>query len=149
MEEDIQKQILEELRHQTVMFKKATRSSMIAIAFFLVLVVITMVLTPFIQRISRGPSTRTTRADSWHEVRSLWDQGESDEADKMLDRLIKKYPNYWYGYAILGSFHQGLGKFKEAEDAYAKAYDLFPSEENKKTLDAIRIVLRKNTTANK
>jgi hypothetical protein len=31
-----------------------------------------------------------------------------------------------------------LGNFKEAEKAYQKAYDFFPSEENKRLLDAIQ-----------
>ena len=149
MAEDMQQQILNELRNQTAMFKKANKTNIIVICIFLVVMALFTGLTPFIPQISRRPSTASPRADSWQEVRSLWDQGESGKADEMLTRLIKKYPNYWYGYALLGSFHQELGKFKEAEDAYAKAYDLFPSEENRKILDAIRTVLRKNATANK
>jgi hypothetical protein len=39
-----------------------------------------------------------------------------------------------------------LGNFKEAEVNYTKAYDLFPTEENKKPLDAIRIVLERKKT---
>ena len=149
MAEDMQQQILDELRSQTAMFRKANKTNTIALCIFMIVIAVLMALTPFIPHISRHPSTSPPRADSWHETRSLWDQGESLKADEMVQRLIKKYPNFWYGYALLGSFHQELGKFKEAEDDYAKAYDLFPTEENRKTLDAIRTVLKKNATANK
>jgi len=149
MAEDMQQQILDELRNQTAMFRKANKINIIVICIFLAVIAISMALTPFIHRISRSSSTSPHRADSWQEARSLLDQGESRKADEMLQRLIKKYPNYWYGYALLGSFHQEHGKFKEAEVNYAKAYDLFPTEENRKTLDAIRTVLKKNATANK
>jgi tetratricopeptide (TPR) repeat protein len=148
MTEDVQ-QILDELRNQTAMFRKVNKTNIIALCIFLLVIAIIMTSTPFIQRISRSSGTSLQRANSWHEVRSLWDQGESGKADEMLSRLIKKYPNYWYGYALLGSFHQELGKFNETEAAYATAYDLFPTEENRKTLDAIRTVLKKNATANK
>lgn len=147
---DMQQQILDELRNQTAMIKEANKLNLIVIYILLAVIAISMVLTPFIiDRISRSSSTSTQRADSWREARSLFEKCESRKADEMLQRLIKKYPNYWYGYALLGSIHQELGEFKEAEDDYAKAYDLFPTEENRKTLDAIRTVLKKNATANK
>ena len=149
MEEDIQKQILEELRRQTAMFKKVTKANTIAIAVFLVLLIISMALTPFIHRMLYSSKASSQRADSWQEARGLLDQGEYQRAQEMLQRLIKKHPDFYYGYAVLGSLHQELGNAKEAEVNYAKAYDLFPTEENKKTLTAIRMVLEKNKPANK
>jgi cytochrome c-type biogenesis protein CcmH/NrfG len=147
--EDMQQQILEELRKQTALFSKTNKTSIIALSVFLVVIVLLMVLTPFIQRISSRPNTCLQPADSWREARSLSDGGDLGKAEEMTQRLIKKYPNYWHGYALLGSFHQQLGEFKEAEKAYSRAYDLFPSEDNKKVLDAIQTVLRRNATANK
>ena len=149
MEEDIQKQILEELRHQTAMVKKVTKANTIAIAVLLTLFVISLALTPFIRNMLNSSNAPSQRSDSWQEARSLLDQGEHQRAQVMLQNLIKKYPAYYYGYAILGSLHQELGNAKEAEVNYAKAYDLFPTDENEKTLRAIRIVLEKNKTANK
>lgn len=146
MAEDTQQQILEELRKQTALFSKTNKTSIIALSGFLVVIVLLMVLTPFIQRVSNRPNTCPQPVDSWRETRSLSDGGELGKAEEMTQRLIKKYPNYWYGYALLGSFHQQLGDFKEAEKSYSKAYDLFPSEENKKVLDAIQTVLRRKLT---
>jgi tetratricopeptide (TPR) repeat protein len=147
---DMQQEILDELRNQTAMVRKVNKTNIIVVCVFLAIIAVVMALTPFLQRSLSSSRASLPRADSWQEARSLWDQGESPKANEMVQRLIKKYPNYWYGYALLGSFHQELGKFKEAEDAYAKAFDLFPTEENKKTLDAIRAALRKNQeTANK
>jgi tetratricopeptide (TPR) repeat protein len=149
MAEDIQQQILDELRSQTVMFGKANKTNIKALCIFVVVTALFIASAALIPHISRRPSISPPRLDSWQEVRSLWDQGESDKANEMLNKLLKKYPKYWYGYALLGSFHQELGNFKEAEEAYAKAYDLFPSEENRKILDAIRVVSREDATANK
>jgi len=149
MEEDIQKQILEELRRQSTMFKKATKTNTIAIALLIVLLVISLALTPFIQRMVYSSRGSSQRADSWQEARGLLEQAQYQGAQDMIQRLIKKHPDFYYGYALLGSLHQELGNAKEAEVNYAKAYDLFPTEENKKTLTAIRMVLEKNKTANK
>jgi tetratricopeptide (TPR) repeat protein len=147
---DMQQEILDELRNQTAMFRKVNKIAIIVICIFLAVIAITMALTPFIQRLSYSPSTSRQYADSWQEVRNLLDQGEHDKADEMTQRLIKKYPDYWYGYAVLGSLHLELGNLKEAETSYAKAYDLLPIDDNKKMLFAIRTVLKKkNTTANK
>jgi cytochrome c-type biogenesis protein CcmH/NrfG len=149
MAEDVQQQILDELRNQTAMFRKVNKINIIALCIFLFVIAIIMTLTPFIQRISRSFPTPPQRADSWQEARSFLDQGEHQRAQEMLQRLIKKHPDFYYGYAVLGSLHQELGNAKEAEVNHAKAYDLFPTEENKKTLTAIRMVLEKNKTANK
>jgi tetratricopeptide (TPR) repeat protein len=149
MAEDVQQQILDELRKQTAISKKVNKINIICICIFLAVIAITMALTPFIQRLSHSPSTCPQRADTWPEVKNLLDQGEHKKADEMTQRLIKKYPNYYYGYAVRGTIHLELGNLQEAEDSYAKAYDLLPIEENEKMLSAIRKVLKKNATANK
>ncbi len=85
--------------------------------------------------------------DSWHYARTLHSDGKLVEAEKMAQRLSKKYQDYDYGYALLGCWNQELGNLKEAESNYAKAYDLFPSEDNEKTLVAIRKALEKKKTS--
>ncbi len=146
---DIQQEILDELRNQTAMVRKTNKISITVVCIFLAVIAISMALTPFIQRMLCSSKVSSQRADSWQEARSLLDQGDHQRAQEMLQRLIKKYPDFYYGYAVLGSLHQELGNVKEAEVNYAKAYDLFPTEENKKTLTAIRMVLERNKTANK
>jgi len=146
---DIQQEILNELRNQTAMFKKANKIIITVLCIFLALIAISMALTPHIQRILYTSKAPSQRSDSWQEARTLLDQGEHQRAQEMLQRLIEKHPDFYYGYAVLGSLYQELGSMKEAESNYAKAYDLFPTEDNKKTLTAIRMVLGKNKTANK
>ena len=146
---DIQQEILDELRNQTAMFKKANKINITVLCIFLALIAISMALTPYIQRMLYSSKASSQRSDSWQEARTLLDQGEYQRAQEMLQRLIKKHPDFYYGYALLGYLHQELGNAKEAEVNYAKAYDLFPTEENKKTLTAIRMVLEKSKTANK
>jgi len=148
MTEDLQQKILDELRNQTAISKKFNKINAVIICIFLAVIVIIMTLTPFIQRLSHSPSTYSQRADSWQEVRNFLDQGEHRKAEEMTERLIKKYPDYWYGYASLGTLHLELGNLKEAETNYAKAYNLLPIEDNKKMLYAIRKVLKQKNTAN-
>lgn len=141
MEDELQKQILEELRKQTVMFKRATKANLIFISVFLILMVTSIATRPLIERISAPSVATSQRTDSWYEARSLQDQCETQKAEEMAKRLIKKRPDFYYGYILLGSTQLELGKIQEAEVNYARAYDLFPTEENEKALAAVRKVL--------
>lgn len=150
MEEDLQKQILDELRKQTSMFKRATRANLIIISVFLILMAISIIAWPFVERIFASPAESSQRHDSWFEARSLQDQCETQKAEAMINRLIMKRPDFYYGYILLGSTQFELGKIKDAERSYTKAYELLPSEDNYKVLIAIRKVLEsKDGTANK
>jgi len=146
---DMQQEILDELRDQTAIFRKANRINIAVLRIFLAVIAVLIALTPSIQRMLYGSKTPSQQTDSWQEARTLLDQGEYQRAQEMLQRLIKKHPNFYYGYALLGYLHQELGNMMDAEANYTKAYDLFPTEDNKKTLTAIRMVLEKNRTANK
>jgi cytochrome c-type biogenesis protein CcmH/NrfG len=146
---DIQQEILDELRNQTAMVRKMNKINIIVLSIILVVIAISIALIPFKQRILYGSKVSSQRADSGQEARDLLDGGEYQRAQEMLQRLINKHPDYYYGYVLLGSLHQELSSMKEAEANYAKAYNLFPTEENKKTLTAIRAVLKKNKAASK
>jgi tetratricopeptide (TPR) repeat protein len=149
MADDLQQQILEELRNQTALVRKANRTNTIVYGILMAIFVISIILTPFIRDNSRTSSTSPQCPDSWQQAKNLLDQGESGKADEMVQRLIEKNPQFWYGYAFRGAIQQELGNFNEAEGYYAKAYDLFPTEDNKKTLDAIRTVLKNKASVNK
>lgn len=149
MDGDVQQKILDELRIQSAMFRKANKINIGVTCVFLAVIAAFVALTPFIQSKLYSPTVSTQRTDSWQEARTLIDQGEYQKGQEMLQRLIKRHPDYYYGYAVLGSLHQELGNMKEAEANYSKAYDLFPTEDNKKTVTALRTILEKNKTANK
>ncbi len=145
MEEDLQKEILDELRKQTDMFRKhADMSKKVNIAMsilfsvFVVLMVISIIARPYIERKINANNALSQKTDSWYEARNLQDQGDIQKAREMTLRLIKKYPDYYYGYEVLGTLYQEDGNIKLAEQNYLKAYDLYPHEELLKTLTAIQ-----------
>lgn len=144
MTEEIEKQIVDELRNQTALQKRINVTALIILGIFL------FVFLPFHgQIISRFKSAPQT-IDSWREARSLNDNGDHQKSMEMIQRLIKKHPDYYYGYYLLGSLNQEIGNLNEAEANYAKAYDLFPTEDNEKDLAAIRKAIEKKTkTANR
>jgi cytochrome c-type biogenesis protein CcmH/NrfG len=149
MTEDIQQQILDELRTMTANSKRQYKLNKIGIVCSLVFLAIFLVLIPVSSRWAHSTSVFSQPVDSWSAAKNLIQQGENSRAETMLQALIKRYPDDDYGYALLGYLYRKLGNVKDAEVNYAKAYDLFPIEENKKPLDAIRMVLeRKNTTPN-
>ena len=99
---------------------------------------------------SPTPAVQNPVPDTWQEASRLMEDGKLDDAKEMLHGLNAKYPDYFYGYTLLGSLHQQLGDFAAAESNFAKAYDLFPTEENVKALVAIRKAIdNKKANANK
>jgi hypothetical protein len=81
---------------------------------------------------------------SWQQVQLLVDRAEYEKAIEISQSLIKKSPNYWYGYSHLGNIYLATGDLKKAETNYALAFDLFSSPENEKTLKAIRRTVEVN-----
>jgi tetratricopeptide (TPR) repeat protein len=141
--EEPENSILDELRKQTAILTKQAKDNrigMIVAAIFLVGFIATI---PFHRQVISRLMPTSHEIDSWHDARTLHSDGKLAEAEEMVQRLCKKYPDYDYGYALLGCWKQELGNLKEAEANYAKAYDLFPSEDNEKTLVAIRKALEK------
>jgi tetratricopeptide (TPR) repeat protein len=145
MEEDLQKEILDELRKQTDMFrkhadmsKKVNIAMSILLSVFVVLMVISIIARPYIERKINANNALSQKTDSWYEARNLQDQGDIQKAREMTLRLIKKHPDYYYGYEVLGTLYQEDGNIKLAEQNYLKAYDLYPHEELLKTLTAIQ-----------
>lgn len=145
MDTDIEKQILNELRNQTLLFKTVNRVNIIVI-------VALMVILAFSTAAHWMPTkfkTVSPPVDTWIEARNILNKGDYQKSTEMTQRLLKKHPDYYYGYYLLGSLNQEIGNLNEAEVNYAKAYDLFPTEDNGKDLAAIRKAIeKKNKTAN-
>ncbi|MGA2223695.1 MAG: tetratricopeptide repeat protein [Syntrophobacteraceae bacterium] len=141
MDEEIQQQIVDELRIQTAMQKNMNKFNKVTVTFLLIVLVALFVLTPFMSRILSSRNTSYQRPDSWETARELIYRGEYERAEAMLQNLLKKFPDFYYGYGLLGLLYLSKGNLKEAEANYAKAYDLFPVEENQKNLAAVRTVL--------
>ena len=136
MDTDTEKQILAELRKQT----RWNVNFLIALPILLVLFMASLVfkdrivacLKPIIQ------SAEPLSADSWDKAAKLMDDGDPSKGEAMMRRLVTKHPDYYYNYKYMGFKEQKLGRFKEAEVNFRKAYELFPTDENEKNLAAIR-----------
>jgi tetratricopeptide (TPR) repeat protein len=149
MSEETNRQILEELRSMHTLARKYHKANMVAVAILGVFVIAFLVTIPLRHRLySHGRSPAET-VESWHQARTLLDQGEMEKGKQMIERLLLKYPNYYYGHSLLGSVYQEMGNPEAAEKCYSRAVDLFPDEDNEKILAAIRkAIQRKNQTAN-
>jgi tetratricopeptide (TPR) repeat protein len=144
MIEETDRLLLEEIRLLNAHTKKANRISAVALTLLGVFIVLFLVVIPFSQRISDHLKSTAHVSDSWYEVGILFDRGEDQKGQEMLERLVRKYPNYYWGYVRMGLVHQQVGNLEAAEKNYAKAAELFPNEVNEKTLVAIRKALQKN-----
>ena len=143
MNEEPENQILDELRKQTAILTKQARDNRIGMIVVAILLIGFVTTIPFHRQIISCLMPTPHVIDTWHEARTLDSEEKLAEAEKMVQRLIKKYPDYDYGYVLLGCWQQQFGNLNEAEANYAKAYDLFPSENNEKTLAATRKVIER------
>jgi cytochrome c-type biogenesis protein CcmH/NrfG len=122
MSEDSNQEILVELR-------KLKR------AFYLVLIVIIVITAPAAYE---GFKSGYSQAESWERVRTAMSRQDFPAALSMAQVLVTSQPNYDYGHTCLGYVYLAMGDITNAETQYARAYDLFPSEENEKNLAAVR-----------
>lgn len=147
MNEESEKQILDALREQTRILKETNRDNRIGMITAAIVLIGFLLSLPLHQRLFSRLARRGQTTDSWDRARALHSEGRDSDAEAMAGRLVEKYPDDYYGHTLLGYWQQRVGKLKEAEAEYTKAYELFPSEENEKTLAAIRKAIE-NKSAN-
>lgn len=139
MNDQINQQILDELRRQTKLGKSST---IITSVVFIIILIVAVLITPYIaSKFKNIPQQQSP--PSWGEVNSLFDSCNYQEALRIAKTLTNKSPNYWYGYSYIGSIYNAMGDHKNAEINFAKAYELFPTKENKEKLHAITTVMNK------
>jgi len=85
-----------------------------------------------------GNRARQSQTETWDSVRRALDHQEYDKATDIAQRLAKKTPDYYYGYAYLGYIALERNRLKEAEGYFARSYELFPTNENEQRLQAVR-----------
>lgn len=144
MNTETEEKILDELQKQTALQKKANRASQIALLILLIFVA----TIPFRERLYSAHHTASPTPDSWNQAKHLLNQGSTASGKEMIERLLKQFPDYYYGHTLMGWGHQMSGNLEAAEKSYAKAAELYPTEENQKELEAIRQAI-KNRTANR
>jgi tetratricopeptide (TPR) repeat protein len=84
------------------------------------------------------PSAQAAQSRPWAEVSEAMDRVDYPKAISLLQGLIARQPSYYYGYAYLGNVYVAMGDFTNAEAQYLRACELFPDDENEKTLAVIR-----------
>jgi tetratricopeptide (TPR) repeat protein len=121
MSEDINQEILKELQ-------RARRSIQILLG---VIAVVLLVAGIFHQKPSEP-------GNSWKNVQTAMQQLDYSNALSLAQANVAIQPNDYYGHSYLGIIYLAMGDVTNSETEYLRAYELFPSEDNKKSLTAIR-----------
>ncbi|MES1180727.1 MAG: hypothetical protein ABUL66_02570 [Verrucomicrobiota bacterium] len=122
MSEDINVKILAELR-------KLKR------VFYIILIFVFLGALPAFYA---GITRPSTSGDSWARVRTAVDHQDFATALSMAQTLTTRQPDYYYGHSFLGAIYLAMGDVTNSEAQYARAYQLFPSEDGAKDLAAVR-----------
>ena len=137
MNEDINQEILSELR-------RMRRSSEVAVYFAIVFVVAGVGYVAWLrherERSSQAyyQSRSSAQTSAWQGTESALDRGDNAKALSIAQSFAARQPAYHYAHACLGSVYVAMGDFTNAEAAYARAVELYPDENHKKALAAIR-----------
>ncbi|HEV2045893.1 MAG TPA: DUF2007 domain-containing protein [Chthoniobacterales bacterium] len=107
----------------------------LVVLLFVGLVFYALIQVNLSTRSSGSPSRQT---DSWNLAHAAMDKFDYDKAADIVQRLIQKNPNYYYGYSFLGHIALARNRLKEAEGYFARSYELFPTDENEQKLQAVR-----------
>jgi len=139
MNEETEKQILEELRKLNALAAKANKTNTVAMIVLGIVLALFVAAIPLLRhRLLSHVQSATQVADSWSQANALLGRGDTQKGKEMIERLLQKFPDYYYGHTLMGSVYQELGDLDAAEKSYARAVELFPDEDNEKTLAAIR-----------
>ena len=136
MNEENSQKILDELQRQTRLVKTIIFAAPI---FACILLGISLVLTPIANEKMQGSSSQLFT--TWPQIYDTVDMGDLETAICMTKELSEINPNDWYVHSYLGSLYNATGDNDNAEICYTKAYDLFPTKQNKEELEAVRAVL--------
>ena len=75
---------------------------------------------------------------SWDGVYEYLDQGEVQEGLEIAQQLIESSPQYYYAHSCLADAYLANGDVTNALKHYTTAFQLFPTEEMEKELQAIQ-----------
>ena len=134
--------ILAELRKISAwadMQRKVTKWSLIFVAVFIPVIVIFGIVMENRLKTSMEDirSPNKVEKPSWSDVDWNIRRADLDEAISIGEELIQRTPQYPEGHHRLASAYLAAGKIEQAREHYARAFRLFPSEENEKLLFAV------------
>jgi hypothetical protein len=134
--------VLAELQKIVAFFiwqKKLTNRMLIGVAVFIVLGILVAIIAE--RRVTKELSESvlpTATAASWGEVDRAMREGDLGKAAERGEAMITKMPGYPIGHEKLGIVYVSAGDLKKAEQHFAEAYRLLPTEANRQNLEAIR-----------
>ena len=121
MSEDINQEILKELQ-------KSRRSNQVLMA----VIAIVLLLVSVSHQKPAEPD------HSWTAVQTAVKQLDYSRALTMAQANVARQPSDYYGHSYLGFIYLAMGDVTNSEAEYSRAYQLFPSEDNEKSLSAVR-----------
>lgn len=142
MDNETERQMLDEIRNLNALARHANRMSAVCLGLLVIVLVSMAVRHRWYSYLQ--PDTLRHGNDSWQQVRTLWDEGKLQDGKEMLTRLMQRHPQFYYGHLLMASICQEDGDLVGTERNYATAYKLFPTEDNEKNLIAIRKALANN-----
>jgi len=144
MNEDINREILNELRRLRRVSQWSSYLCFIPLALFAVYIIF---LRPQATRSrfereveanQRAQQQSSDSGDVWAAVQAALDRGDNQKALRLAKDSVARQPGYHYAHATLGSVYIAINDFTNAETAYARAVELYPVEDHEKALVAIR-----------
>jgi cytochrome c-type biogenesis protein CcmH/NrfG len=119
--------------------KKLTNRMLIGIAIAIPIAVVAAILVERnIDHEVNSPVPPPADRASWAEVDRALREGELAKAAERGETMIRKMPGYPGGHEKLGMVYVSTGELKKAEEHFAEAYRLLPTEANRQNLEAIR-----------
>lgn len=135
MEENIDEQILSELRKSNSLGRLAIR---LLIALLIILAASVIFRTYRMKKLA-------PHVPIWTQISNARNDGDYKKEISLVQELLKDNPNDYYLHGYLGSIYIQIRDLENAEKHFAKAYDLFPLEESAEKLEAIRKIRKKAT----
>ncbi len=119
--------------------KRLTKRMLIGVAVAVPIFLVAMVLVE--RGIDKELSTPVRPIEdrtNWAEVDRAMREGDLQKAAERGETMVAKMPQYPVGHEKLGMVYVSTGELKKAEEQFAEAYRLLPTDANRQNLEAIR-----------
>jgi len=126
MDNDTNQQILQELR-------KLRKTSQ-WMSVFTVLVLVGL----FVWAFTLVRSRQASQASPWTDVSAAMHRYDYQTALKLTQQLAAAHPDDYYPHYYLGYIYFEMGDLGRAEAEYSRAYELWPSEDLQKRVEAVK-----------
>lgn len=138
MNDDMNQQILTELRKLTRSFQVMNYAGMIALVLVTALGAFVAYKAHERQKEASTSETRYQSSKPWNGVRAAMDRMDLPKALSLAQTLVARNTNDAYACSYLAGIYLEMGDTANAGANYLRAYELWPCEEYEKNLMTIR-----------